>query len=118
MSNEIPTKTRKVVKERWLHRCARCSGPGAEIQHRVRRREGGHRFSNLCLMCHTCHQTWAHAHPDEARRTGFIVPTWADPSTVPLKAWIGWVQLDDEGGYVHVEPHAAEERIRELYGDL
>lgn len=101
MSNEIPSAVRRKVRERDGGQCLRCGVPGTEIQHRVRRREGGHALWNLVLMCHHCHQTWAHANPAAARDTGWIVSVHhPEPWTVPVKTFFGWALLTEDGQIV------------------
>lgn len=109
--NEIPTAARNAVITRDFNRCVRCSAPGSEIQHRMRRREGGHGLANLVRVCHTCH-VWIHQHPTEAHEKGFIVKTWEEPSEVPLQSWRGMILLDDNGGITPCVPpnHRKEEQ--------
>jgi hypothetical protein len=106
--SSIPGATRAGIKLRDFDRCVRCGAFGTEIQHRVRRREGGHAPSNLVLMCHFDHQTWAHANPAAAREVGIIVPTWASPDAVPVKTWQGWLLLDDSYNVTHLTEAEAE----------
>lgn len=94
----IPTATRAAVRRRDGGQCLRCGVPGTEIQHRMRRREGGHALWNLVLMCHTCHQRWAHANPEAARETGWIISVHhTQPWSVPLKTFFGWALLTEDG---------------------
>ncbi|WP_345264656.1 HNH endonuclease signature motif containing protein [Nocardioides nanhaiensis] len=73
-------------------RCGRGMDPDAwECHHRKLRSRGGEdSFANLVALCSTCHG-WAHANPAEATDRGLIVPSWADPGTVPVwrhaRAW-------------------------------
>lgn len=98
MSNEIPGSTRLKVYARDGRQCLRCGVPGTEIQHRMRRREGGHALWNLVLMCHNCHQRWAHANPAAAREQGWIISVHQhEPWNVPVKTFFGWVILTEDG---------------------
>lgn len=94
--NEIPSGVRKAVISRDFDRCVRCATQGTEIQHRMRRREGGHGLANLVRICRVCHE-WVHRHPVEAHRLGLTVKTWEEPSEVPLLSWRGWIYLRDDG---------------------
>ena len=98
--NPIPTKARRIVKERDENRCQRCGGLGTDIHHRQRRREGGHEVGNLVLLCRLDH-SWVHGNPAVARETGYIIPTHiTDPTTIPFKLWTGeWEYTDNDGGY-------------------
>lgn len=100
----IPTRTRQLVRERDGGQCIRCGCPGTEISHRKRRREGGHEMSNLCLACGPCHRGWAHANPQAAMDTGFMISVHGpDPQTVPIKTFYGWAILTDDG-QIHASP--------------
>ena len=97
MPNEIPSATRKKVIERDKDRCWRCGLRGTEIQHRKRRREGGHSLSNLIRMCHTCHM-WVHDHPAGATGSGWTVSVYGNPSQIPVQRWDGaLILLHDDG---------------------
>jgi hypothetical protein len=50
--------------------------------HRQSRRTGIHGPHNGLAACRPCH-AWVHAHPEQARRHGWLVPTHTDPATVP-----------------------------------
>jgi 5-methylcytosine-specific restriction endonuclease McrA len=98
-STQIPTKVRRQINERDHYRCLRCGMAGTEQHHRVRRRDGGHRRSNIVLLCHDCHREVT-LNPLTSKLTGYIVPPWlADAApTTPLMTFTGaWVLLDDEG---------------------
>lgn len=87
---EIPTASRLIVGARDLNRCCRCGMPGATDWHHRRTRavvdEHQHCPCNGALLCRTCH-SWAHQHPTEARRTGFIVSRYeSEPSTVAVQS--------------------------------
>lgn len=57
-------------------------------------------MANCVLLDRQCH-SWAHLHPLEAQRDGFIVKANgnANPADVPVKTWWGWVRLTDSGAY-------------------
>jgi hypothetical protein len=98
--------------------CERCgisllrNHGGYSIHHRRRRRpefDGVHRAANLLLLCGSgttgCH-AWVHGHPLDSRTEGFIVSSYAEPSSWGVRhAAHGWVLLDDEGG---VDPWVPE----------
>lgn len=96
MGSAIPMSVRKFVTDRD-RLCVRCGGAPSDIHHRQRRREGGHALCNVVRLCRTCH-SWAHAHPEEARKTGFIVSLYEDDVTsVPIKAFWGWGAIHPDG---------------------
>lgn len=72
---------------------------GIERHHRIRRRDGGDRLSNLMVLCphHHRHVT---EHPGEAYANGWSIRalTDQDPASVPVRIHPGrlWL-LDDEG---------------------
>lgn len=92
-------------------RCERCGRDltdgrtSVSRHHRVRRRDGGDRLSNLLLLCGTgttgCHGHVTE-HPTEAYASGWSVRALSvdqDPSTVPVRLADGhWWLLDDQGG--------------------
>jgi len=102
MSNEIPTKSRDVVKLRDMGQCVRCGGGGSAWHHRRRRNVADvhqHCPCNGVLLCTTCH-TWVHAHPFEAKGKGFIVSAHEpSPWTIPVQAHFSRISLDCEGSY-------------------
>lgn len=72
--------------------------PWTERHHRKRRRDGGDRLCNLLALCGEDHR-YVTEHPAEARRYGFIVSAYAEPSVMPvLYRRREWFILDDEGG--------------------
>lgn len=109
--------TRDLVMERDGFACAFCgrqllTGPRS-LQHRQARGMGGrptgdaNRPSNLVLLCGSattpggCH-SWAESRAEEARVAGLWVPSWQNPTDVPvLHAAYGVVLLLDDGS---VEP--------------
>lgn len=103
MSNEIPTKAREIVRERQNGQCARCGMPYSDLHHRQRRREAGHAVGILVGLCRTDHK-WAHANPSAAKRDGYIIdPHEADPTSVALKSFMGWVLFDNDGNVTFIE---------------
>jgi hypothetical protein len=106
MRNEIPTIQRAVVKVRDEGKCVRCGGVGSEWHHRRSRSvrdEHQHCACNGVWLCRTCH-AWAHAHPFEARRTGFIVSRHSTPVDHPVECVMrGWVRLTCMGRTEFVE---------------
>lgn len=106
MSNEIPKSVSDAVKTRDQGRCIVCGAMGTERMHRVPRRDGGHRISNIALGCHTCHAR-AHASPAWGYDVGIMASRYGtDVSLVPVWSWRGWVMLDDEGGYHVIAPRS------------
>lgn len=117
MSAPSPATLDLVWRRAWSC-CERCGIPvlrnrgGYSIHHRRRRRpefDGVHAAANLLLLCGSgttgCHG-WVHGHPLDSRTEGFIVSTYAEPSSWGvLHAAHGWVLLDNEGG---VEPWLPE----------
>lgn len=122
------SQTRALVAKRDKDTCQRCGkavGAGREfnLQHRMARGMGGRRGAiaevlneapNLITLCGTgttgCHG-WIEAHPAEAMRTGFRVPSWADPATVPVLTHTGWLMLSHTPPVPFVYPltaHALE----------
>lgn len=105
MSNEIPAGVRRAVNARDDARCQICGAIGTEIQHRIRRREGGHRLSNLIRVCSTDHRA-LHANPAWALERGYTVSAVmdVDPSQIAVHSYRGWVLYDDAGGYDVIAP--------------
>jgi len=118
-------QTPRWVADEWeeasaalLHRSkGRCEHCGkdllgrAERHHRMRRRDGGDRLSNLLLVLPE-HHTDIHREPSRSMAYGWIVPAVAlsvvlandlvvpceDPATVPVLLGDRWWLLDDAGG--------------------
>lgn len=97
-------KQRGAVKARSNGHCERCWQTAVQIHHRKPRKLGGTRrteinnLSNLVALCLDCHQ-WVESYRATARATGWLVPEWADPASVPLIDLGGTTrQLDDDGG--------------------
>lgn len=107
--NEIPRKTRTAVIERDRDKCLACGAKGTEIQHRIRRREGGHAMSNLMRICTTCHRR-AHSVPLWATAKGYTVSAVQDidPASVPLWTFSGWMLLRDDGSTSVIAPAAVK----------
>lgn len=107
--NEIPRKTRLAVIARDKDRCLCCGAKGTEIQHRVRRREGGHAMGNLMRICATCHRR-VHSVPQWATAKGYTVSAVQDidPASVPLWTFSGWMLLRDDGTTQVIAPAAVK----------
>lgn len=104
MAGPIPTRARQTVKERDLGHCLRCGAAGARELHHRRRRgvgEDPHLVCNLLTLCGPggCHD-WVHAHPEEARRLGYIITSYDDtePFRVVLASFMGPILLSCDGG--------------------
>jgi hypothetical protein len=98
MATDIPTVMRKQLRVRSFGVCERCSVSYAtEAHHRQRRRDGGHRLSNLAHLCGGCHR-WAHTYPTLAQEDGWIVAVHDDPAAVPMKHFTCLRYFDDLGG--------------------
>lgn len=81
--------------------CERCNKPltrdDFERHHRMRRRDGGDRLSNLLALHTACHR-YITEHPEEARANGWIVSVASDdPATVPVRIRGALWLLDDYG---------------------
>lgn len=102
----IPTKSRVSLRSRSAGRCERCGMGAAHVHHRRTRSIRDlhtHCLCNLVHLCSTCH-VWAHAHPADARETGFIVSAYGWPGTTEFSRWDGaMVQPTCEGGVEFVE---------------
>jgi 5-methylcytosine-specific restriction protein A len=102
----IPASSRHKVRIRDQGRCARCGAPCDGQWHHRRSRSVRdlltHSPANGLHLCATCHG-WVHAHPFEARASGWIVSRYADPANEPVQhALYGEVYLTKEGGFTHV----------------
>lgn len=74
--------------------CGRGLGAAGVVHHRQAKgmggRKGGRRSGAytdrppFTVVLHDGCHTAAHAHPAAARLAGLIVPSWADPATVPM----------------------------------
>lgn len=83
--------------------CERCGTPlgttHIERHHRIRRRDGGDRLSNLMALCRTCHIRVTD-YPTEAYANGWSIRALdeVDPETIPVRlAPTGhmWLLLDN-----------------------
>lgn len=103
--NPIPSAVRRDIWVRDQGRCTICGGMGEEINHRIRRREGGHSRANLHLVCSTDHQR-LHSNPEWARDRGYIVSAVqdVDPASLPLRTWRGWAMLRHDGSSQVIAP--------------
>ena len=88
---DFSAETKRLIRNRAGDACERCrvSVVNGEIDHRRTRGAGGtnrpstNEASNGALLCSPCHE-WKHAHPNEARETGWYVSQWEHPETVPM----------------------------------
>lgn len=112
MATGIPHMSRLMVQHRSYNRCARCGLTGSEWHHRRSRSvrdEHQHCPCNGVWLCRDCH-SWVHAHPFEARTSGWIVSRYATPGDVPmLTQQHGWVTLGHDGTYEGVSDPRQEE---------
>ena len=105
----------ELVDRRDEYCCVRCGryliGNPASRHHRKLRSQASlaevHNPSNLILLCGTgttgCHG-WVHAHPAEACRYGWMVRSYREVWDIAvLSKKHGWIFLDDDGGWIHVE---------------
>jgi hypothetical protein len=93
--------TDEQIRERDGWRCARCAYTGnLHIHHRFARSGGKNETAaNRVALCAQCHR-WAHGHPEQARREGWIVRAESDPADVPVmhRMWpAGPILLLDDG---------------------
>lgn len=96
---------RQVVMERSGWRCERClSLPVDAVHHRRPKGMGGtdvawvEQPANLVALCRGCHE-WVHAHPYEARQSGWLLSKWsgmADSSPITDLSGVT-VWLTDDG---------------------
>lgn len=104
MAEQIPTRSRTLVKVRDRRSCALCGGPAKVGQWSHRRRRGRevdtHSPANGLWMHVACH-AWCHSHPIEAKARGLMVSQFvADVATIAVDhAVLGEVYLDHDGGY-------------------
>jgi hypothetical protein len=95
-----------VLVTRCHGRCERCNlGLNGQMErhHRIRRRDGGDRLSNLLALHPTCH-TYITEHPEEAKANGWIVSALAgtDPTEARVRIDGLWWLLRDDGTKVPV----------------
>ena len=114
--NEIPRKTRLAVIARDRDKCLACGAKGTEIQHRVRRREGGHAMGNLMRVDATCHRR-IHSNPAWAVAKGYTVSAVQnlDPALIPLWTFNGWTLLHNDGTTTVIAPAAVKPEDLEAY---
>lgn len=114
-----PQRRRVLLRaDNTCERCCRSTvSTGGQIHHRSARRMGGRAGANiapnLVLLCHDCH-AFVESHREEGAYSGYIVPSWEDPETVPmldcLDRWFlieldgSRVDLGDMGGRGIYEP--------------
>lgn len=75
-----------------------------ERAHRLKRRDGGDRLSNVLMLHPRCH-AWTHAYPTQAGHLGLILRTHQDPTNVPVFVRAHrWVLLTDDGTTIPTDP--------------
>lgn len=112
-------RLRELILERDNWTCLGCgqdirSGRWWSMQHRQARGVGGLNIApNLVTFCGSatsqgCHLL-AEARSDEMMARGFVVPSWNDPSEIPVILWTGQaVYLTMDGKYSdHWQPPTA-----------
>lgn len=127
MADAIPASVTRLVDDRDLgydRMHGRFIGRGRNLHHRKLRSRGGkHTAGNLITLAGsgtTGSHGWAHANPDAATHTGFMVPSWVDdPASVPIRladvrGRIAWHRLLDNGRVVDLTDSAAEAAMRDL----
>ena len=95
----------QVLMRAWLGRCEWCGkAMPVDAHHRLLKSHGGQDRAWVCAaVCRACHD-YIHDHPVEAGDRGFIVESWDDPATVPIRLWNGALALLDEFyGYEFLE---------------
>lgn len=119
LTGAFSPRTRVLIIDRDRGRCQRCgrvvsdSWPGYSLQHRDNRGQGGTSdprradADNGVLLCGSattgCHG-WAESNPADAERAGFAVASWADPESVPMCTFRGWVHIDRHGNVTPTDP--------------
>lgn len=112
MSDRQFQESKRIALQRQGWHCMRCGRnlydpsvwPGRSGHHRQLRRRADPTVRdlpcNIVELCGSgttgCHG-WTHAHPAEAERFGYIIPSWRDPLNAPIRDWNGdwWWLLDD-----------------------
>jgi hypothetical protein len=114
MKDKPIEETRRLCGQRDSERCVRCGkslyNVPASLHHRRLRGTKGfdtHLSANLIWLCGSgttgCHG-YVHAHPAESYEKGWMVHSWATPSSVPvLTALNGLVTLDNAYRYKEVD---------------
>lgn len=109
-----------LVDERDGRRCVICGrslyGIGMSRHHRMLRSHAPenikHTVQNLMDLCGSgttgCHG-WTHAHPSEAYANGWMVHSWDDPLSIPVKTYRGWVLFDADGNQRNVDEVMSDE---------
>lgn len=89
--SRIPAAVVAEVLERARGYCEPCGGPASgkmDLHHRKMLSQGGENTAVNLLWCHHwCHVGTGyaiHSRVARSRRLGHIVPSWADPATVPV----------------------------------
>ena len=100
-ATQIPTASRKAVKERDGGRCLRCGMASSHWHHRRSRSvrdEHTHHPGNGASLCGKCHD-WVHANPRGATKEGYIVSRFVSfPCCIPVLTYFGAAWLDCDGG--------------------
>lgn len=102
----LPAPQRGLIVERAQGLCERCGRPGTDVHHRQPRQMGGtrraevHAATNLVLLCRDCHHH-IEVHRDDGYRSGWLVHSWDDPASVPLRVWLYRMEvwLENDGSY-------------------
>ena len=112
MSDRQFQESKHAALQRQGWHCMRCGRnlhdptvwPGRSGHHRQLRRRADPTVRdlpcNIVELCGSgttgCHG-WTHAHPADAERFGYIIPSWRGPLSVPIRDWNGdwWWLLDD-----------------------
>lgn len=95
MAHDFPPDVRAELYALTGGRCDHCGTylpPGGwHAHHRQKRRHGRHDVANCSIQCTVGHD-WVHGHEGDAQVLGWTVPSWLDPSSVPIM--VGDVALD------------------------
>lgn len=105
------SELREIVKSRSGHLCEKCGQRLKEtwaLHHRKLKSRGGKDIcSNFVALHHECHNMGTdsvHLNPEKAEQSGLMVPSWREPSDVPLTLPSGdIVLLNDDGSYRYLE---------------
>lgn len=104
-------KLRAAVLQRCEGLCERCGiplGNDFALHHRKLRSRGGKdELPNFCALHHHCHNLGTnsvHLNPEKATADGFLVASWDEPVTIPIRLRDETlVYLTEEGGYLLLE---------------
>jgi hypothetical protein len=109
MSAGVLTRDRVLVITRANGMCEVCGeAPASNIHHRRPRGMGGtrraiHSPAWLLAVCGQGNASGCHGRIESdryaAQVAGWLLGPLEEPSTCPVRLAIGWVVLDDEGGY-------------------